>query len=199
MVQAGVLLAVIAAACAVPRASTPALAQGAPPTGSSAAERYLPEPADRWLARWPLASRAVGPAAPAPVALVQPELPQLDRAALRRAQRYLGTVGPWSHRCLRFVRKVYGLPARDPSAIAAWHESRSRHKGDRLPPAGVPVFWSGGGPGHVALSLGDGWVLTSDYPSAGHVTRVSISTLRAVWHLEYLGWTDDLEGVVVHR
>jgi cell wall-associated NlpC family hydrolase len=198
-VQAGVLLAVIAAACSVPHASTPAAAPGTAPVVSSDQERYLPEPADRWMLRWSLASRAVGSAPPAPAALAQPELPQLDRAALHRAQRYLGTVGPWSHRCLRFVRKVYGLPARDPSAIAAWHDSRSRHKGDRLPPAGVPVFWSGGGPGHVALSLGDGWVLTSDYPSAGHVTRVPISALRAAWHLRYLGWTDDLEGVVVHR
>jgi cell wall-associated NlpC family hydrolase len=198
-VQAGVLLAVIAAACAVPRASTPAAAAGTAPVVTSAEERYLPEPAGRWMLRWSLARTSDGPVAPVPMALAQAELPQLDQAALRRAERYVGTVGPWSHRCLRFVRKVYGLPARDPSAIAAWHESRSRHKGDRLPPAGVPVFWSGGGPGHVALSLGDGWVLTSDYPSAGRVTRVSISTLRTAWHLQYLGWTDDLEGVVVHR
>jgi hypothetical protein len=145
----------------------------------------------------PAPALASAPAEPS--ALEQPPAALLDVAALRRAQSYEGTVGPWRHLCLRFVRKVYGLPARDRSAIAAWHEAASKHKGDRQPPAGVPVFWSGGGPGHVALSLGDGWVLTSDYPSAGRVTKVSISALHAAWHLQYLGWTDDLEGVVVHR
>jgi hypothetical protein len=130
--------------------------------------------------------------------LLQPGSPQLDLAALRRAQHYLGTIGPWSHLCLRFVRNVFGLPPGEPTAIAAWHEARSKHKGDSQPPPGVPVFWSGGGPGHVAVSVGNGWVVTSDFPSAGHVTKVPISLLDAAWHLRYLGWTDDLEGVRVH-
>jgi hypothetical protein len=51
----------------------------------------------------------------------------------------------------------------------------------------------------VAISLGDGWVLTSDYPTSGRVTKVSITALDAAWGLRYLGWTDDLEGVMVHR
>jgi cell wall-associated NlpC family hydrolase len=195
-----VLLAAIGAACALPGAASTSVARAAPGDLTGEVGRQVSAPVSGWLARptWvrpaPVAPRAV-PAAPKHA---QPQ-PSLDAKALRRAKHYEGTRGPWSHLCLKFVRKVYGLPARDPSAIAAWHASDSKHKGDAEPPAGVPVFWSGGGPGHVALSLGDGWVLTSDYPTSGRVTKVEISTLDAAWGLHYLGWTDDLEGVVVHQ
>lgn len=125
--------------------------------------------------------------------------PAGEPAAVRRAQRLVGTVGPWSHLCLGFVRTVFGLPGRDPSAIAAWQAARSKHAGDLRPPAGVPVFWSGGGPGHVAVSTGGGWIVTSDFPSAGRVSKIPISVLHTAWHLRYLGWTEDLEGVRLHR
>jgi cell wall-associated NlpC family hydrolase len=197
-VRAGLLVAVVAAACAGTRMPSASVARAADAVAVHVDVRPLPEPASRWLSRSPLGATA----AATPTALDQPQRahkPTLDAAALRRAKRYVGTRGPWSHLCLRFVRKVYGLPARDPSAIGAWRAAESKHKGDVLPPAGVPVFWSGGGPGHVAVSLGDGWVLTSDYPSSGRVTKVAISALNSAWHLRYLGWTDDLEGVVVHR
>lgn len=198
---AGLVLAVIAGACTVPRAPVLAAAPDQTPTLAQADVRVMPEQASRGWGRPPLALKApakVG-AAPTTPGFEPPQAPGLDLAALRRAQHYMGTTGPWSRLCLRFVRKVYGLDARDRSAIVAWHESRSKHRGDPRPPAGVPVFWAGGGPGHVALSLGNGWVLTSDYPSRGHVTKVTISALDEAWNLRYLGWTDDLEGVVVHR
>jgi cell wall-associated NlpC family hydrolase len=195
--RAGLLLAVIAGACSIPRSPVLADAPDAAPALAGAVVRHLPEPVSRSWGR-PLALRA--PDAVAAAQVVPSVRPAgLDATALRRAQRYVDTVGPWSHLCLRFVRNVYGLPARDRSAIAAWHEALSKHRGDPQPPAGVPVFWAGGGPGHVALSLGDGWVLTSDYPSSGHVTKVPITAIDEAWNLRYLGWTDDLEGVIVHR
>jgi len=193
-VPAALVLAVVGTACAVPRTPISSVAQAAPAELSHEA-RQLAAPVNGWSIRPPWATKS-SPRVPAAVA---PKRPTLDAKALRRAKRYEGTRGPWSHLCLKFVRKVYGLPARDPSAIAAWHASDSKHKGDAFPPAGVPVFWSGGGPGHVALSLGDGWVLTSDYPTSGRVAKVEISSLDAEWGLHYLGWTDDLEGVVVHQ
>jgi cell wall-associated NlpC family hydrolase len=198
-VRAGLVVAVIAAACAGTRMPTASVAQAAEPVSVRADAAQLAEPASRWLTRSPLGINAKAPAAVGSEVRTQPEASALEAAALRRAKRYMGTRGPWSHLCLRFVRKVYDLPARDRSAITAWRAAESKHKGDAVPPAGVPVFWSGGGPGHVALSLGDGWVLTSDYPSSGRVTRVPISAINSAWHLRYLGWTDDLEGVIVHR
>jgi hypothetical protein len=194
-------MAVLAAACAGTRIPASLATGGLVPASGHTIARQSAEVASRY---WPGPSLVapapqVTEATPARAALQKRQAPTLDAAALRRAQRYVGTRGPWSHLCLRFVRKVYQLPARDRSAIAAWRAADSRHKGDALPPAGVPVFWSGGGPGHVALSLGDGWVLTSDYPTSGRVTRVPISTIDAAWGLHYLGWTDDLEGVTIHR
>jgi hypothetical protein len=194
---AGLLVAVIASACAVPRSPVLAAASDVSPVLSHANVRSSVEPASRGWGRPPLALKSS--AAQGAPGFEAPRAPGLDLTALRRAERYMGTVGPWSGLCLRFVRKVYGLDARDRSAIVAWREARHKHRGDPRPPAGVPVFWAGGGPGHVALSLGNGWVLTSDYPSRGHVAKVPISTLDEEWNLRYLGWTNDLEGVVVHR
>jgi cell wall-associated NlpC family hydrolase len=182
----GCLAAVLAVWGCPATPSGPGAQQAAPRPGSSAAAAE-----SRLLAAHSFQPRAASTHA-AVVAAGEP-------AAVQRARRLVGTVGPWSHLCLGFVRTVFGLPGRDPSAIAAWRAARTKHAGDRQPPAGVPVFWSGGGPGHVAVSTGDGWIVTSDFPSAGRVSRIPISVLQAVWHLRYLGWTEDLEGVHLHR
>jgi hypothetical protein len=139
----------------------------------------------------PLAVPAV-PAAPAGQVLNTP--------AMARATQYIGTVGPWAHLCLSFVRTVFGLPMEQASAISAWNAAQYKHIGDFNPPAGVPVFWSGGtsGAGHVAFSMGNGWIVTTDYPVAGGVSEVPLSYISALWHLQYLGWTEDLEGSRVY-
>lgn len=108
--------------------------------------------------------------------------------------------------CLRWVRTMFAIPAAgdydddgDADAVDAWKRARRRHPGALTPPAGVPVFWTGGsrGHGHVAMSLGNGNVRSTDWPTAGQVGDVDIATLTARWGLPYAGWTEDLNGVTI--
>jgi cell wall-associated NlpC family hydrolase len=123
------------------------------------------------------------------------------RIGLARAKRWIGAHGHWRHLCLAFVRTRYELPKRQHTAIRAWSAARHKHRHDRYPPAGVPVFWSGGSHrhGHVAISLGHGMIISTDLPRTGHVTRTRLSTVERRWGLHYLGWTEDLEGVRIYR
>jgi hypothetical protein len=125
----------------------------------------------------------------------------VERVAIRRATRAVGIRHGYRHLCLLFVRTRYGVPKRAHTAIRAWSVSRHKHRHDRNPPAGVPVFWSGGsrGGGHVAISLGHGMIVSTDMPRAGHVGRIRLSTIARRWHLRYLGWTEDLNGVRIYR
>ncbi|HEX3612692.1 MAG TPA: hypothetical protein VHU88_13480 [Sporichthyaceae bacterium] len=125
----------------------------------------------------------------------------VEAIALGRARRAVGARGVWRHMCLGFVRTRFGLPIRQHSAIGAWSVSSHKHRWDAHPPAGVPVFWSGGsrGHGHVALSLGHGMIVSTDLPYNGHVTRTTLSAPRRHWGLHYLGWTEDLEGYRIYR
>ena len=99
--------------------------------------------------------------------------------------------------CLLFVRTALGVPRKYGSAQLAWEYAHSRH---RTPissiPAGVPVFTKGrSAAGHVVVSLGGGWVRSTDWPREGHVGTVRLTTLLATWKHHYLGWTADLNGV----
>lgn len=99
--------------------------------------------------------------------------------------------------CLWYVQHWFGTSHRYPSAIAQWSAAKRRHAGDRNPPAGVPVYWSGGQYGHVALSLGGGRVRSTDWPSRGRVGECTIDELSRAWGKTYLGWSEDLADVVV--
>jgi hypothetical protein len=125
----------------------------------------------------------------------------IDRVAILRASRAVGARGVWRHLCLGFVRTRFGLPKVESSAIEAWRLAQHKHRYDRHPPAGVPVFWSGGsrGHGHVAVSLGHGMIVSTDIPYTGHVARTYLSAPGRRWGLRYLGWTEDLEGVRIYR
>lgn len=105
--------------------------------------------------------------------------------------------------CARWTREKYGLPALgdfdrdgDADAVDMWKGCVLKNAGDRNPPPGVPVFWSGGseGHGHAAVSLGDGFVRTIDRPRPGLVASVPLGEIEQAWGLKYLGWTEDLYG-----
>lgn len=108
--------------------------------------------------------------------------------------------------CLKQVRLSLGIPAKYPRAIDAWYGAGGRdgvdthYMADPPPPAGVPVFWSGGpgSAGHVALSAGGGWVWSTDILRRGHWAKVPISLIHTKWGLKYLGWSETLNGVRVH-
>jgi hypothetical protein len=108
-------------------------------------------------------------------------------------------LGIWKGYCLKFVRRCAGAPPLGHDAAWAWTQARVRHPGDPNPPAGAPVFWEGGshGHGHVVVSLGDGSCMSSDYKRVGHVDQVVIADITAGWGLQYLGWTEDINGVTI--
>jgi hypothetical protein len=99
--------------------------------------------------------------------------------------------------CLAFVRRALGVPKKYYTAFGAWKHSALRHTGSFSDiPAGVPVFTKGReSAGHVALSLGGGWVRTTDWPRIGQVSTVRLSMLLVRWKQRYLGWTGDLNDL----
>lgn len=102
--------------------------------------------------------------------------------------------------CLWYVQEWLRAPHVYPSAAAQWRAAKYRHPGDRRPPKGAPVFWTGGskGFGHVAISTGGGTVLvrSTDQTATGRVSEVSLTQVERSWgNLTYAGWTEDLGGV----
>jgi hypothetical protein len=100
--------------------------------------------------------------------------------------------------CLKFTRSCFNVPSRYSTAALAWANTRHRHS--TTPPAGAPVWWTGGsrGFGHVALSAGGGYVWSTDVLRSGRVDRVKISHITNAWNLHYRGWSEDINGVRVH-
>jgi hypothetical protein len=96
--------------------------------------------------------------------------------------------------CLKFARLAAGARGGTPNAKAAWRKARFRHTRG-TPPAGSFVFWGGGSHGHVAVSIGGGHIWSTDIRRRGRVDRVTISQLNSKWHLPYLGWSEDVNGV----
>lgn len=103
--------------------------------------------------------------------------------------------------CLQMVRECYGIPAKEPDAAHAWVNAQKPHRGDTNPPRGFPVFWTGGSHnfGHVAISAGDGWVWSTDIKRAGFFNIVPLTLIAERWGLKYAGWTEDLNGVLIHH
>lgn len=105
----------------------------------------------------------------------------------------------WYEKCQTFVREALGFTSGTAStAIDAWNKTPSgdQHPGDRNPPQGVPVYWSGGsaGDGHVALSAGGGYVYSTDIGGRGTVSLVPLMAIEQQWGLTYKGWADQEAG-----
>jgi hypothetical protein len=86
----------------------------------------------------------------------------------------------------------------DADAVDGYKATKHKHI-DRNPPAGVPVFWSGGshGYGHAAVSLGGGKIRSTDAGGRGKVATVDLGWVERNWGLHYLGWTEDLNGELI--
>lgn len=105
----------------------------------------------------------------------------------------LSQVGAWRDAgyCLRFVaRNAYHRPwdgGSIPEAHVVWDNAPAwlRHPGDHAAPRGAVVLWDssiGGGAGHIAISLGDGRMVTTTRGA------VAILPIRTFAPRAYLGW-----------
>lgn len=96
--------------------------------------------------------------------------------------------------CLYTVQEWLGGPHGIPWAEAAWNASKQKHRRDKNPPAGVPVFWHNPKSkyGHIALSVGNGRCRSTDWPSRNRVGEARIDDITRRWGLRYLGWTGDM-------
>lgn len=111
------------------------------------------------------------------------------RSGQEAADWAIGQVGgrmPDTGLCDHFVGNAFGYSHSGwLTAYTHWVGSPDKMVGDAHPPVGVPVFWA---PNHVAISVGGGDVVSSDYPSPLAIGRVSIAAITSKWHLKYLGW-----------
>jgi hypothetical protein len=89
----------------------------------------------------------------------------------------------------------------DADAVDGWlsEPAQAKHAGDRHPPRGVPVSWSGGshGHGHRAISLGDGKIRTTDGDGEGVVATRDLDWPEQAWGLHYLGWSETIDGQTI--
>lgn len=164
--------------------------------GSALPDRY----AQFWSQAQAIVGKAGGPTTPTDCGQAVPSGKVTDHPPANVTNAWVGQ--PWPvGMCQDYVRSKLSAPYGAPTAIAAWGQARLKHPGDPAPPAMVPVYFRGGstGAGHAALSAGGGWIFSTDWPTAGRVGEVKITTLAATWHETYLGWTGDINGKVVHR
>lgn len=101
--------------------------------------------------------------------------------------------------CLKYVRTWLEIPSLEATAFDAWKGAKHKHPNDRNPPRGAPLFWqssaSGSGAGHIALCKGDS-MRTTDKPT-GVVANDDGSWPRNQWGQTYLGWTEDVNGILI--
>lgn len=123
------------------------------------------------------------------------------RAEAVRLGRTWARLGHWCGvgYCLRTIRTLYAVAPLYPDAeTAAEHTTTLIEETDpaRIP-WGVPVWWVNGGYGHVALSVGDGRCLTTDYVHPGHLGVAPIAALAPWCHGRLLGWSRDINAVAI--
>lgn len=91
----------------------------------------------------------------------------------------------------------------DADAVDGWKSEPeiAKHRGDRKPPRGTPVAWSGGrnGYGHRAISLGHNaagvyYIRSTDAGGVGVVATVPLSWVEEHWGLHYEGWSSTIDG-----
>ena len=101
--------------------------------------------------------------------------------------------------CLQQTRLWADIDSKYPDASTAWRNANNRHVGDRHPPAGVAVYWTGGskGYGHIACSLGNGKIRSTDGDGSGVVATRDLDWVENHWGLPYAGWADNINEVTI--
>jgi hypothetical protein len=101
--------------------------------------------------------------------------------------------------CLQQTRIWADIASKYPDASTAWRNANQRHVGDRHPPRGVAVYWTGGshGYGHIACSLGGGKIRTTDGNGSGNVATRELGWVESTWGLPYAGWANNINEVTI--
>jgi hypothetical protein len=101
--------------------------------------------------------------------------------------------------CLQQTRLWADIDSKYPDASTAWRNANHRHVGDRKPPRGTAVYWTGGssGHGHIACSLGGGKIRTTDGDGNGVVATRDLGWVESHWGLPYAGWADNINEVTI--
>jgi hypothetical protein len=92
--------------------------------------------------------------------------------------------------CDNFVANMYGFSSSGyNTAYDNWKATPAslKHAGDMNAPAGALMYW-GGGDGHVAISLGNGSIVSTDINGSGTVGTAPASAISSKWGKPYLGW-----------
>lgn len=129
----------------------------------------------------------------------QPSLPAAPRTAAETVQAAEASTSNVPGQCLGWSREQADVPSLYDAASTAWEHASGRHPGDDTPPAGAAVYWTGGsnGYGHVAISLGNGLVRSSDGAGQGVVGTVPLGRITEEWGLDYAGWASSINGYTI--
>lgn len=101
--------------------------------------------------------------------------------------------------CLEWARERADIPPLYDDAATAWANATGKRPGDRHPPVGAAVYWTGGssGYGHIAISVGRGKVRSSDAGGEGRVQTVDVGWAEKKWGLKYAGWSNSINGYTI--
>src|SRR5690606_21592891 len=109
---------------------------------------------DTIVGPWPLIPR---PDDLTELGAAAPGAPRTPQQAIREGRRFIDeAVYVGVGYCLKTIRTLYGVGPVWPDAETAWEHATQRHPETdpaRIP-RGVPVWWTNGRYGHVALSVG---------------------------------------------
>lgn len=122
------------------------------------------------------------------------------KRAVKRGLRFVGNAdkacanGTCENQCLHLAAKVHGYAwSGSETARTHWNALASRGvvKTNRQPPVGALVFWDVGSSGHVAVYVGDGFVVSNwDGKNGAGVYLLPIDTFENSWTTaRYLGWS----------
>lgn len=118
-----------------------------------------------------------------------------DRALTKASIEIVSPARDWEGWCLQFVRTMYGVPARYPSAKAAWEAVPAGARGRGAAPPGAIFFWAVGQHGHCGIALGNEFVVSTDLVRKGKPDAHPIALAQKRWGARALGWTWRLNGV----
>lgn len=118
--------------------------------------------------------------------------------AIDYARGRVGGTMPAAGYCLQFVRQCFDIGSYYASAIDAWNGSGTQHPGDRNPPPAVPLFFRTPSQyDHVVFCCSPGEIVTTFNEDIKAYYGDAISGIERDFDGQYLGWTEDLNGVTV--